>query len=249
MPKPKNYRWVCPNCGKGKLAPSRLRKIDVRRYCLPCSEKAGVLVERSVPVLEKKRAEKRQRAQAKAARKAKAKRERERPRRERERRQEHKHKRIKRERREWRERYTRVVTTRPDLALYGSTGGTDIYRRMGVTVLKHNHAHYVPKWAIALRSCVAELNININIRHWANELGHFVTKTKGIEDALIAVCAAEPRRVLPYVVSQYNLPGLPAALRETAAEIEADLAGEESPLLSRFNRKVKQGIVRKMVSP
>lgn len=49
MTKPAMKRWVCPSCGAGKLAPGRARKDDVRRYCLPCSERTGRLVERSVP--------------------------------------------------------------------------------------------------------------------------------------------------------------------------------------------------------
>ena len=57
MPKPKQFRWVCPNCGAGKLAPSRPRKDDVRRYCLACSERTGRLVERLSPALEKQRRE------------------------------------------------------------------------------------------------------------------------------------------------------------------------------------------------
>lgn len=51
----KRVRWECPEHGGAILAPTRLRKIDVRRYCLPCSEKAGVLVERFAPTLEKQR--------------------------------------------------------------------------------------------------------------------------------------------------------------------------------------------------
>lgn len=53
-----NKRYTCPTCGTGILAPSRLRKIDVRRYCLPCSEEAGVLVERTCPSREREREEK-----------------------------------------------------------------------------------------------------------------------------------------------------------------------------------------------
>jgi len=44
-----NKIWRCPKCETGIRAPERLRKIDVRRYCLDCSAKAGVLVERTVP--------------------------------------------------------------------------------------------------------------------------------------------------------------------------------------------------------
>lgn len=55
-PKTKRVRWVCPSCSTGRLAPSRLRKIDVRRYCLPCSERTGLLVEMTAPSLDAKRA-------------------------------------------------------------------------------------------------------------------------------------------------------------------------------------------------
>lgn len=56
--KKQQKRWVCPTCGGGVLAPSRPRKDDVRRYCLPCSKKTGRLVERTCPSLEKVRAAK-----------------------------------------------------------------------------------------------------------------------------------------------------------------------------------------------
>lgn len=56
--KTQNVRWKCDVCSDGLLAPSRPRKNDVRRYCLPCSVDAGVLVERTAPALEKKRAAK-----------------------------------------------------------------------------------------------------------------------------------------------------------------------------------------------
>lgn len=39
-------RWRCSRCGSGCKAPSAPRKNDVRRYCLPCSEETGKLVER-----------------------------------------------------------------------------------------------------------------------------------------------------------------------------------------------------------
>lgn len=260
MPKPKNYRWICPQCGKGKNAPSRLRKDDPRRYCLDCSGKPGVLtlVERYAPTLEKKRAKKRAKSQAKAAKKAKAKRERERPRKEAKRRAKRERRKRKRDQQEWRERYTRDVQPSDiDETLYKRVGNGDPYREMHITVLRvvgqvGQVLRYVPKWASALKDQIGRaipytkgVDHSQAVNHWAHELGRFVTKQKGIEDALIAVWAAEPRRVLPYVVGQYNLPGLPESLRQTAAEIEADLAGEPSPLLTRFNRRV----VRKMVSP
>lgn len=49
-------RWICPDCGRGVNAPSRMSADDVRRYCLKCSKKKGKLVRRSAPVLERERA-------------------------------------------------------------------------------------------------------------------------------------------------------------------------------------------------
>jgi hypothetical protein len=51
----KQVRWKCPICDDGLLAPTRPRRNDVRRYCLPCSTKSGRLVDRFAPSLEKKR--------------------------------------------------------------------------------------------------------------------------------------------------------------------------------------------------
>lgn len=62
-------RWVCPECGAGKLAPVRPRRDDVRRYCLPCSERTGRLTERVAPSLERARTEQTERRKAQAARK------------------------------------------------------------------------------------------------------------------------------------------------------------------------------------
>lgn len=71
MTKPKRKRWDCPNEEHaGVLAPGRLRKIDVRRYCLDCSLEAGVLVERVCRANEKKA----ERSKKKSARKAQSKR-------------------------------------------------------------------------------------------------------------------------------------------------------------------------------
>ncbi len=67
------YRWVCPVCGGFTLAPGKPRKLDVRRWCLPCSEEAGKLVERSCPKLDKQREAKAAKAAKKAKSKAKAK--------------------------------------------------------------------------------------------------------------------------------------------------------------------------------
>jgi len=51
----KEVRWKCAICDHGLLAPTKPRKNDVRRYCLPCSAKTGKLVERVSPTLEKQR--------------------------------------------------------------------------------------------------------------------------------------------------------------------------------------------------
>ena len=63
-------RWVCPSCGKGVNAPSRMNALDVRRFCLDCSAEAPRLVERISPRLERQRSA----AAAKAKERATAKR-------------------------------------------------------------------------------------------------------------------------------------------------------------------------------
>ena len=51
----KQVRWKCPKCDSGVLAPSKPRKDDIKRYCLPCSEETGRLQPRVAPALEKQR--------------------------------------------------------------------------------------------------------------------------------------------------------------------------------------------------
>jgi len=65
-------RWNCPECGSGKLLSSRPRKNATDRFCLACSKKNGVLVERVCPTLEKQRTVKAEKAKE-AARKKRAK--------------------------------------------------------------------------------------------------------------------------------------------------------------------------------
>ena len=65
MAKPRQTRWICPDCGNGRLAPTRPRREDVRRYCLPCSEATGKLVERHSPAMLKQRERKAEAAKAK----------------------------------------------------------------------------------------------------------------------------------------------------------------------------------------
>ena len=71
--KTKQIRWKCPSCDKGVLNSSRPRMNDVKRYCLPCSAKSGVLVARVAPALDKQRDE----AKAKQTAKQSAKRKKE----------------------------------------------------------------------------------------------------------------------------------------------------------------------------
>jgi hypothetical protein len=61
----KQVRWKCERCGDGLLAPSKPRRNDVRRYCLPCSSETGRLVERIAPALEQHRARRVEAAQQK----------------------------------------------------------------------------------------------------------------------------------------------------------------------------------------
>ncbi len=49
-------RWVCPRCKKGKIAPNSPATLDVRRWCLPCSEETGRLVERTCPARDRENA-------------------------------------------------------------------------------------------------------------------------------------------------------------------------------------------------
>lgn len=60
-------RWVCPSCSAGLLAPDRPRLDDVRRYCLPCSQRSGRLVQRACPALERERAQRAERSKERAA--------------------------------------------------------------------------------------------------------------------------------------------------------------------------------------
>ena len=77
MSAPKRVRWACPNGCPAVLAPSRPRRDDVARYCLPCSAKRGRLVLRTAPALEAKRAAKVTAVKAKKATRAERKAERE----------------------------------------------------------------------------------------------------------------------------------------------------------------------------
>jgi hypothetical protein len=64
-------RWDCPNgVHAGVLAPAKMRRIDVRRYCLACSEKTGVLVERTCPAKEREQAKRKETRRKKGERRA-----------------------------------------------------------------------------------------------------------------------------------------------------------------------------------
>lgn len=62
--------WKCPRCERGVRAPVRPRKDDVRRYCLPCSQSTGRLVERVCPTNERERELKQHRRKERASRQA-----------------------------------------------------------------------------------------------------------------------------------------------------------------------------------
>lgn len=55
MTKTRRYRWTCPLCETSRLLGARPRKTATARYCLPCSEETGSLVEMTCPTLDKQR--------------------------------------------------------------------------------------------------------------------------------------------------------------------------------------------------
>jgi len=48
-------RWACPTCEHTHLAPGGMRKVNLLRYCVPCSQQAGKLIERVCAAAERKR--------------------------------------------------------------------------------------------------------------------------------------------------------------------------------------------------
>lgn len=67
---PNLKRWTCPEAQHtGALAPSRMRKNDIRRFCIPCSQATGFLVERIAPALVAKREVSKKKSAVKAAKK------------------------------------------------------------------------------------------------------------------------------------------------------------------------------------
>jgi hypothetical protein len=54
-------RWVCPLCGHGKIAPARPRRLDVRVWCLRCSQRTGQLVHRVAPAAQRRAEERAER--------------------------------------------------------------------------------------------------------------------------------------------------------------------------------------------
>ena len=69
MTKQRRVRWTCLQCDKGALGPTRPRKNNAVRYCLPCTAKTGKLVERECLTLEKRRERKAEAKKGTAARK------------------------------------------------------------------------------------------------------------------------------------------------------------------------------------
>jgi hypothetical protein len=68
-------RYVCPNCGSGKLAPAHARRDDVRVYCLLCSERTGRLVRRVCEAAQREASDREARKAARKVREAVARRE------------------------------------------------------------------------------------------------------------------------------------------------------------------------------
>lgn len=66
------HKWVCPECGSAVLAGKAPRQNATARYCLDCSAKSDTLVERTCPVLDRKRAESEERRRCRAAREREA---------------------------------------------------------------------------------------------------------------------------------------------------------------------------------
>lgn len=65
----KRKLWICPLCKKGKLGKIKPRRNDIVRYCFPCSEKSGYLVERFSPKDERKKLSRERRKLSKAMKK------------------------------------------------------------------------------------------------------------------------------------------------------------------------------------
>lgn len=70
MTKPKQVRWQCPNGHAAVLGPQRPRRDNACRYCLPCTAKAGKLVERTAPALDAKRSVRAEASKTKAGKRA-----------------------------------------------------------------------------------------------------------------------------------------------------------------------------------
>jgi hypothetical protein len=62
------HRWICPLCGGAVLAGKAPRTNATVRFCLSCSAKSDLLVERTCPVLDAKREAKADRHRAKVER-------------------------------------------------------------------------------------------------------------------------------------------------------------------------------------
>jgi hypothetical protein len=67
----RRVRWACPNGCAAVLGPTKPRRDDVSRYCLPCSQREGKLVPRVAPALEAER-DRRELSREDAEKKAKA---------------------------------------------------------------------------------------------------------------------------------------------------------------------------------
>lgn len=131
-------------------------------------------------------------------------------------------------------------------------GRVNEYCRMRVTVRVlppgiHSDTtwYFVPSWAIEL---VAFVGTRGPMSHYGVTLlialGVFI-KAEGLHDALVAVHAAEPRLVVPFIVEQYSdrLPRLPKWLRPHTDAIRADLRHIREEVALNVEREAREGAV------
>lgn len=234
MSAPKNHRWVCPHCGRGVNAPSRLRKDDTRRYCLPCSERTGRLAERECLAhlrkqakARKRRSDKAKRERAKTADARKQRTEQLRALR----REARDHQQQADERRARYEALTIVATSEPDVSLWVRTTRTrfEAALDLGVECATYNRAGglsnmFVPRWYFAIVTRLEKRHA-LPIEHLPRRLAvtgliRFVARDAQLQDALRAVANLNPDGVLPFIADNYPFP-IPDGIVELIEQLQS----------------------------
>lgn len=218
VPKPKQYRWVCPECETAIHAPSRMRSNDVRRYCLDCSDATGFLVERACPVLDRKREASRQRSQKKAATKARRKRRKTAAREARAKAADRGYKQQNQERAAWRRARTEYrEPTEFDRRIIADP---DYYRGIAVKVIASRQGTYVPRWAMAIDNDLAkagrlDADQSDLYESLIRSLVRWVYSDETVRNALNALVGgkASERELVAFVLENYPFP-IPTAIRE-----------------------------------